>query len=246
MSTLDEVGERDAWRCWLCDEPVDRDASVNADRAPSVDTGLQPRKGRKGAGGSERLAHRACNTGKGATAPVVPWGKDLFVVDPAPIVATVDRLRRKGGREVVARCPTRPEAEAAGTWLLDRLSRFAPDLTAPNPHRPGWWPVPARPRLRLIPRAGRSTDGVQSVAGWFRFSSNHSVSVRGCLNQGFGRRVRVGISGPRGKPAGVCVGIGRQSLLEGVCRSASAWSASGRSRVLLRRAGPSPRRSPER
>jgi hypothetical protein len=130
MSTLDEVGERDAWRCWLCDEPVDRNASVNTDRGPSVDAGEQPKKGKKGAGGSERLAHRACNTRKGAIAAVVPWGKDLFVIDPAPIVNTVERLRRKGGREVVARCPTRQEADAAGVWLLDRLSRLAPDLTA--------------------------------------------------------------------------------------------------------------------
>jgi hypothetical protein len=45
-------------------------------------------------------------------------------------VNTVERLRRKGGREVVARCPTRQEADAAGLWLLDRLSRLAPDLSA--------------------------------------------------------------------------------------------------------------------
>ena len=85
----------------------------------------------KGKGGApvERLAHRACNTRKGAVAPVVPWPDHLFVVDPAPIVATVERMRNKGGREVVARCPTRPEADAAAAWLLDRLSRLAPDLT---------------------------------------------------------------------------------------------------------------------
>lgn len=129
MSSLDEVGTRDGWRCWLCDEPVDPDASVNADRGPSVDAGEQPKKGKKGATPPvERLAHRACNTRKGAVTPVVPWGADLFVVDPAPIVATVDRLRRKGGREVVARCPSRQDADAAGTWLVDRLSRLAPDL----------------------------------------------------------------------------------------------------------------------
>lgn len=127
MSTLKEVGERDAWRCWLCDEPVDPHASVNADRAPSVDSGLSP-KGKKAAAGVERLAHRACNTRKGAVKPVVAWSPDLFVVEPAPIVATVDRLTRKGGREVVARCPSREDAENASVWLLDRLSRFAPDL----------------------------------------------------------------------------------------------------------------------
>ncbi|MGZ4533448.1 MAG: hypothetical protein ACXVXP_14020 [Mycobacteriaceae bacterium] len=127
MSTLGEVGERDAWRCWLCDEPVDPDASVNSDRGPSVDSGPAP-KGKKAAAGRERLAHRACNTRKGAVKPIVAWSPELFVVDPAPIASTVERLTRKGGREVVARCPSRADAEEAAVWLLDRLSRFAPEL----------------------------------------------------------------------------------------------------------------------
>jgi hypothetical protein len=149
VSTLDEVAERDQWRCWLCDEPVDPRMSVNDARGPSVDSRTsdakakagkaskagKPAKGgpspaASGGTGSERLAHRGCNTRKGAVTAVVPWGKDLFVIDPAPIVNTVERLRRKGGREVVARCPTRQEADAAGVWLLDRLSRLAPDLPA--------------------------------------------------------------------------------------------------------------------
>src|ERR1035438_5767553 len=134
MSTLNEVGERDAWRCWLCDEPVDPNASVNAGRGPSVDRGpivdggAAP-VGKKAAAGMERLAHRACNTRKGAVQPIVAWSSDLLVVEPAPIVPAVERLTRKGGREVVARCPTRADAEAAAVWLLDRLSRLAPQLT---------------------------------------------------------------------------------------------------------------------
>lgn len=127
MSDLNEVGDRDSWRCWLCDEPVDPEASVNADRGPSVDSCLVL-KGKKGSAGAERLAHRACNTRKGKMAPVVPWAPGLLVVDPAPIVATVDRLERKGGQEVVARCPSRGDADEAGSWLLDRLSRYAPEL----------------------------------------------------------------------------------------------------------------------
>ena len=133
MSSLDEVGERDAWRCWLCDEPVDPDASVNADRGPSVDSGATS----KGAASTERLAHRACNTRKGKVTPVVPWSPDLFVVDPAPIVATVERLSRKGGREVVARGPSQGDADQAAAWLLDRLSRFAPDLDVAASVEPG-------------------------------------------------------------------------------------------------------------
>ncbi|WP_129337544.1 hypothetical protein [Cellulomonas endophytica] len=146
MSTLDEVGERDGWRCWLCDEPVDPDASVNADRGPSIDGGAggKPSKGGKGrgrgrapAGAAERLAHRACNTRKGAVAPVVPWRADLFVVDPAPIIPAVERLARSGGREVVARCPSRGDADEAAAWLVDRVSRLAPDLAVEAAVEPG-------------------------------------------------------------------------------------------------------------
>jgi hypothetical protein len=67
----------------------------------------------------------------------VPWSPELFVVDPAPIVATVDRLSRKGGREVVARCPSKGDADQAAAWLLDRLTRFAPDLDVDTSVEPG-------------------------------------------------------------------------------------------------------------
>ena len=136
MSTLHEVGERDGWRCWLCDEPVDPDSSVNSDRGPSIDGGAAP-KGKRATAGVERLAHRACNTRRGAVAPVVAWSPDLFVFEPAPIVSTVERLARKGGREMVARCPTRADAEQAAAWLLDRLSRFAPNLAVTALVEPG-------------------------------------------------------------------------------------------------------------
>ena len=135
MSTLHDVGVRDGWRCWLCDEPVDPEASVNADRGPSVDGGAAAKDRRAGA--VERLAHRACNTRKGKVKPVVAWSPELFVVDPAPIVATVERLSRKGGREVVGRCPSRADADAAAAWLLDRLSRFAPELAVTTQVEPG-------------------------------------------------------------------------------------------------------------
>jgi len=135
MSSLDEVGEQDGWRCWLCDEPVDPEMSVNDSRGPSIDS-LTTKSKSKGKGkgdptgfGEERLAHRACNTKKGAIAPVVEWSPDLFLVDPAPIVAVVERLQRKGGRELIARCPTEADGEAAAAWFLDRLSRLVPSLT---------------------------------------------------------------------------------------------------------------------
>ena len=140
MSRLDEVGERDGWRCWLCDEPVDPAMSVNDPRGPSIDAVTTAKKAKKGKGAGpvdERLAHRDCNTKKGAVAAVVPWPDHLFVVDPAPIIASVERLERKGGREVVARCPTESDGDEAATWLIDRISRLRPGATFTAEVEPG-------------------------------------------------------------------------------------------------------------
>ncbi len=139
MGRLEELGEADGWRCWLCDQPVDPDMSVNDPRGPSADAivtaakakGTKQKGAKKGTTsvvGDERLAHRACNTKKGAISPEVPWSDDLFVVDPAPILTSVERLDRKGGREIMARCPTQADADEAAAWLVDRLSRLAPQL----------------------------------------------------------------------------------------------------------------------
>jgi hypothetical protein len=128
MSDLNTVGDSDNWICWLCDKKVDQEASVNSDLGPSVDSFAVTRV-KKGAVAVERIAHRQCNTMKGKIAPVVPWSKDLFVVDPSPIFETVERLRKKGGREIIARCPGEQEANQASEWLLDRLSRLAPELS---------------------------------------------------------------------------------------------------------------------
>lgn len=142
MSRLDEIGESDQWRCWLCDEPVDPEMSVNDPRGPSIDrrtTASRAKAKAKNKGGAvqERLAHRGCNTAKGAVAPVVPWPDHLFVIDPSPIIATVDRLQRKGGREAVARCPTADDADDAATWLVDRISRLEPELDVTAEIEPG-------------------------------------------------------------------------------------------------------------
>jgi len=132
MTRLDEVGEADGWRCWLCDEAVDPDMSVNDDRGPSIDSmttkSKAKAKGPDSLFGSERLAHRGCNTKKGAVAPIVNWPQDLFVADPASIITSVERLARKRGSEAMGRCPTEADAVAAAEWLVDRLSRLAPSL----------------------------------------------------------------------------------------------------------------------
>lgn len=133
MGQLQDVGEADGWRCWLCDEPVDPNMSPNDPRGASLDTRIskgraKKKKQEKGDMPTERLAHKSCNTGKGSNDPVVPWPDHLIVVDPAPIIAAAERLQRKGGREAMARCPTREDADAVAEWLVDRLSRLTPGL----------------------------------------------------------------------------------------------------------------------
>jgi hypothetical protein len=53
------------------------------------------------------------------------------------IVASVERLSRKGGREVVARCPTQTDADEAAAWLVDRVSRLQPGLSLTAEVEPG-------------------------------------------------------------------------------------------------------------
>lgn len=130
----------------MCDEPVDPEMSVNDPRGPSVDSfgAVAAAKKSKGKGGAvanaesaERLAHRACNTKKGAITPVIPWPSDFFVGDPAPLFAVAERLERKGGREVVARCPTRHDATEVADWLVDRFSRLLPTVPVTSSVEPG-------------------------------------------------------------------------------------------------------------
>ena len=133
MAQLKEIGERDGWRCWLCDEPVDPNMSSNDPRGASVDTRITKARAKKlkkdrSPAPPERLAHVGCNTGKGAIDAVVSWPEQFILVDPAPIIATEERLKRKGGREAMARCPTQEDADAVAIWLADRMSRLEPDI----------------------------------------------------------------------------------------------------------------------
>ena len=133
MSHLDDVGEADRWRCWLCDEPVDRNMSSNDPRGASIDTRITKARAKKlkkdkSLPPPKRLAHLGCNTGKGAQDAVVKWPEHFIVVDPAPIIESTERLQRKGGREAMARCPNEEDAQVIAEWLVDRISRLEPDL----------------------------------------------------------------------------------------------------------------------
>ncbi|SES40001.1 hypothetical protein SAMN04487818_112140 [Actinokineospora terrae] len=117
----------------MCDEAVDAGMSVNDARGPSVDSRTADRKAKV----AERLAHRGCNTRKGAVKVVIAWPDRLHVVEPAPLITVAGRLERKGGREMVARCPTKQDAQETAEWLVDRFSRLVPDLPVTATIEPG-------------------------------------------------------------------------------------------------------------
>src|SRR3954468_22349342 len=124
MSLLDDVAERDGWRCWGCDEPVDADMSVNDPRGPSVDSRTADRKAKV----AERLAHRGGNTRQGAGKGVIAWpDRPPLAARPRPPPPRRAVCRGGGGGgeqggalDLVARCPTKQDAQEAADWLVDR------------------------------------------------------------------------------------------------------------------------------
>ncbi|MEV1146840.1 hypothetical protein [Micromonospora sp. NPDC049799] len=50
------------------------------------------------------------------------------MVEPAPLVTVAERIERKGGRELLARCPSKKDAREAADRLVDRFSRLVPGL----------------------------------------------------------------------------------------------------------------------
>ena len=74
------IYERDDWTCKICGEPVDRDADVGDNMAPSLDHIIPRSRG----GGHEsenlRTAHRVCNSRRGAGGEEVSDGAGLAAV----------------------------------------------------------------------------------------------------------------------------------------------------------------------
>jgi hypothetical protein len=68
---------------------------------------------------------------------VIPWPDSPYVAEPAPLATVAERLERKGGREVVGRCPNRQDAQEAADWLVDRFSRLVPGLPVTASTEPG-------------------------------------------------------------------------------------------------------------
>ncbi len=119
MADLDELGEQDGWRCWLCGEPVPRAAKAN-DPALAVADQLAPAaKGQRGRG-TVRLAHKGCNDLRKGRPPKIAWPERLGVADAPDLLQSLTRLdkRRPQSGEVVAMCVDDAAAQAAAQWVV--------------------------------------------------------------------------------------------------------------------------------
>ena len=85
----------------MCDEPVDAGMPVNDPRGPSVDSRTADKKAKV----AERLAHRGCNTRKGAVKVVIAWPDRLHV-------AGVEKPKRRWPGQLGS-APTEPGAGSA-------------------------------------------------------------------------------------------------------------------------------------
>ena len=56
------IYRRDNWKCWLCQEPCDRNADPQSDRAPSLDHIIPLANGGTHEPGNVQTAHRLCNS----------------------------------------------------------------------------------------------------------------------------------------------------------------------------------------
>ncbi|MDP9396578.1 MAG: HNH endonuclease [Actinomycetota bacterium] len=121
--TLDQLGERDGWRCWICGGDVDRAAPRSGPGSPSIDHVLPRARGGTSERGNLRLAHRWCNGQRGSRLPELDWPPELVAAQPAPLWPVVQRaVRRPGEWELVGLLPTAERADRARCWLAETLS----------------------------------------------------------------------------------------------------------------------------
>ena len=127
MATLSEIGDSDGWRCWVCDEPVPRDAKPNDPNQPVADQIEPAAKGTKGRG-RVRIAHKRCNDLRKGRPPTIPWPERFCVADAPELLQSLQRLekRKPPGGEVVAMCADADLAVAAAAWAVSVASTLFP------------------------------------------------------------------------------------------------------------------------
>jgi 5-methylcytosine-specific restriction endonuclease McrA len=71
MITMDALGERDRWTCWICDEFVNRNLCGRDPWMPSFDHVVPISQGGLDSWDNLRLAHLICNVRRGSSSAIV-------------------------------------------------------------------------------------------------------------------------------------------------------------------------------
>lgn len=137
---------RDGWVCWICNEPVDRDADILDNRYPSLDHVLPRKHGGTHSPNNLRTAHRQCNSKRGAGEE---WSLAFTVRQPRP------KPKPRPKAQVKPK-PTRPcrlcgaettrRAYCSADCMREGNARGVREAYRAKAGLPSTWGVPTRPR----------------------------------------------------------------------------------------------------
>lgn len=121
-ATFRAVAESDGWVCWLCGDAVAREAE-SGPWSGTVDH-VRPRR-RRGPTVLEnlRLAHRSCNTRRGADDPDLQWPDELAVIGSVDLWSEAVRLAARGDGSIVGLVAPAGGEPACG-WLVRQVERM--------------------------------------------------------------------------------------------------------------------------
>lgn len=124
MTRVDDLAERDGWKCWLCELPIDPDAIVGSPHRATIDHVVPKSRGGPTKPANLRLAHARCNGERGNDLPELTWPERFMLVDAAPLWQSLARMLKRRSPEIVAVAPTHDLAVEAAEWARLRVERF--------------------------------------------------------------------------------------------------------------------------
>lgn len=122
---LQQLGDRDGWVCWICDNDVDPRAPVGSANAASIDHVVPRALGGTSEPDNLRLAHRKCNSTRGSKVPELRWPHTEDLIDSAPLWPALQRMQKKlGTSETVAFFTSLTSAEEASAWVVIKATQL--------------------------------------------------------------------------------------------------------------------------
>jgi hypothetical protein len=120
-----QIGDRDNWECWICENYVDPAAVVGSANAASMDHVVPKALGGTSDADNLRLAHRRCNSNRGNKLPELAWPHAEDLIDSAPLWPALLRLQKgKSSSEIVAFFTSRTSAELAASWVVMKATQL--------------------------------------------------------------------------------------------------------------------------